>query len=95
MVVVTGQTVVEVTTEEVFDPTGQLVTVGAQEVIVYSMVEKIVEVVHGTSVEVDGVGIGVAVDSLSVTGQTVVYLLFRNIELVLPKWENREVKQWV
>ncbi len=37
--VVAGQTVVEVTTEEVLDPTGQLVTVGAQEVMVYSIVE--------------------------------------------------------
>ncbi len=39
VVLVTGQTVVEVMTEEVFDPTGQLVTVGAQDVMVYSTVE--------------------------------------------------------
>jgi hypothetical protein len=35
---VTGHTVVEVMTEDVFEPTGQFVTVGAQDVMVYSMV---------------------------------------------------------
>jgi hypothetical protein len=34
-----GQTMVEVRTVEVLEPTGQLVTVGAHEVIVYSTVE--------------------------------------------------------
>ena len=34
----TGTTVVPVTTVEVFLPTGQLVTVGAQVVMVYSLV---------------------------------------------------------
>jgi len=35
----TGQTVVEVMTEVVLLPTGQFVTVGAQDVMVYSTVE--------------------------------------------------------
>jgi hypothetical protein len=34
-----GQTMVEVRTVEVLEPTGQLVTVGAHEVMVYSTVE--------------------------------------------------------
>jgi len=48
------------------EPTGQLVTSGGQEVIVYSFVWVIVEVIHG-------VGAVVVLVSVSVTGQTVVY----------------------
>ncbi len=41
---------VEVTTVEVFLPAGQLVTVGAHEVMVYSMVTSTVEVERGAAV---------------------------------------------
>ncbi len=46
----TSQTVVVVRTDVVTFPTGQLVTVGGQEVMVYSMVVSMVEVVYGVTV---------------------------------------------
>jgi hypothetical protein len=58
---------------EVFLPTGQLVTVGAHEVMVYSTVERMVEVDIGAHV-VDGAEV-----SVSVTGQTVVYKLMISV----------------
>jgi hypothetical protein len=51
------------TTVEVTDPTGQL-TPGAQEVMVYDLVDKMVEV--KVTKEVDGTGAGVSTDE---TGQ--------------------------
>lgn len=68
-----GQTTVVVRTEEVFLPMGQLVTVGAHEVMVYSTVVRMVEVDIGAQV-VDGAEV-----SVSVTGQMVVYKLMISV----------------
>jgi hypothetical protein len=69
--VVTGQTVVLVKTVWVLDPTGQLVTVGGQERMVYSTVLYTVEVVYGTAEVMVAVAVA-AEDSDSSTGQMVV-----------------------
>jgi len=69
LVHVGGEVMTEVITEEVLDPTGQLVTVGAHEVMVYSMVSVTVEVDHGVSLLAGAVQ--VAEVSVAVTGQIV------------------------
>lgn len=68
-----GAEAVVVRTDEVFFPTGQLVTSGGQEVIVYSTVERTVDV-DQTGAVMDGVGVSVAV-----TGQMVVPTLMISV----------------
>ena len=69
-----GQTVVVVRTSEVTFPTGQLVTVGLQDVIVYVVVTRIVDVTYpGSDSGTNCVEVGLEPGfSVSVTGQTVV-----------------------
>jgi hypothetical protein len=61
-------------------PTGQFVTVGAQEVMVYVVVAYTVETDQAVGYGVSyGVAFAVAVASASVTGQTVVYRLMTSV----------------
>jgi hypothetical protein len=66
-----GKTVVEVMTVDVFDPTGQLTTYGGHEVIVYSTVLRIVDVLNGASL-VTEVESEVGSGRVFATGQRVV-----------------------